>query len=178
MPLDHQRAVARSILQNHLGTGSDGYALGSHPFIGVGYPFLPQPFLRFGQRLWLPVILLLVIRPGALFPVDLVEQGINVVLFRLRLAVCQQVVRVHFAHGDIFHNGVDVTVPLRLIGNNGGRRMDDASGRIPAGIQLDPVGAGELCNAVVPGIVIPDTLLDLLLGDGGVKAKVGHWEPA
>ena len=56
--------------------------------------------------------------------------------------------------------------------------MDDTRGGVPARAQLDAVGAGQLGDADVTGLVACETLLDLLVGHVGIEAEVGVGEIA
>ena len=75
--------------------------------------------------------------------------------------------------GERLEHAEDVGAPLRLVGADGARRVQNARGNHPAGARLQAIGAGEIQNAVVALVPVFQALANLLFGRARLEAHKG-----
>ena len=75
---------------------------------------------------------LLIVRINVLFPVQQGEDVVDVICFFRRAVFVQERFVVNLVITDILIDAVDITVPLRLIGEVRARRVDDSGRCVPA----------------------------------------------
>ena len=85
-----------------------------------------------------------------LLPVELVDQVIEIVVVLLGHVLDQQLPGNAPAFDHRLVHAEDVRAPLGLEGHQRAGGVEHVGGNQPAGARLEPVGLGEVENAVVP----------------------------
>ena len=169
--LDEDAAEGRAVLDHGGLAGIHCQLLGRDVGVGVG-----DPAGGVGLGLHLDKgpaeEVLAVVRVDVPLPVHQRDHVVHGLLVLGQLLV-QHPRRIDLAGDDVLVDRVHVGIPLGLIGQHGGRRVDDARGGVPAGAQLDAIGAGEVGDTGVVVRELRDALADLLLGHVRVEAEVG-----
>ena len=111
-----------------------------------------------------------------LFPVELVDDEIDVLVLVLGHVLDEESPRNFTAFDEVLVHPEDVGAPLRFVGAKRARGVQDAGIDEPAGAGLQLVGLGKLADLVVALVPVRDAVVDLLASGAGLEAHEGVGE--
>ena len=179
--LHADEAVGAGVLDGALGAGIDGEFLGGEELFAVDLA-VDDPAVDValaagvGDGDGLEVVVVLEIWIHVLFPVELVDDEVDVLVLGLGHVFHEEGPRHFAALDEVLIHAEDVGAPLGLVGAEGAGGVENARVDEPAGADLEAVGFGEIEDAVVALVPVADALFDLLLGGAGLEAHEGVGE--
>ena len=111
----------------------------------------------------LQVVVLLEVRVDVLFPVELADDEVEVVVLVLGHVLHQQRPGHVAAFDERLEHAEHVAAPLRLVGAERAGRVQHAGRNQPAGAALEAIGRRQIEDAVVALVPVLQAAADLLL---------------
>lgn len=138
--------VSTVVLDCGGGAGFDGEFLGGEVLEVVDFsvddPFVIEALALFGGD-GFEVVVVLEIRVEVLFPIELVDDEIDLLVLLLRHVLDEEGPRDFAAFDQILIHAEDVGAPLRFVSAEGTGGVKDTGIDEPAGAGLELVGLGE-----------------------------------
>ena len=171
--LDADQAVGTVVGDGALGTRLDSQFLRGEVLelvdLAVDDPLVGVALALDGDDR-LEVVVILEVRVDVLVPVELVHDEVDVLVLGLRHVLDEKGPRYFAAFDEVLVHAEHVGTPLRFIGAERARSVEDARVDEPAGAGLELVGLGEGEDLVVTLVPVGDALADLSLGRTGLEA--------
>lgn len=179
LALDHDGGVGAVILDGGFLAGVDRELLGGEVLevvdLSVDDPFVMVGLVLRGRD-GLEVVIVLEIGVEILFPVDLVDDEIDILMLVLGHVLHEERAGDLASFDEILIHAEDIRSPLWFVGAEGAGGVEDAGIDEPAGAGLEFVGFGELEDFVVALLPVGDAIVDLLSGRAGLEAHEGVGE--
>ncbi len=181
LPWTVDQAVGAAVFDGAFCTGLDRQFLGGEQlFAGnfaVNDPAIHVAFLLgVGDRDGLEVVIVFEIFVGVAFPIELVDEEIEIfVVFRGHV-FHEQRPRNFAAFDERLIHAEHVTAPLRLVSAKRTGRVKNARRNQPASAGFQAIGAAEVENAVVAFVPVFEAAADLGFGRAGLEAHEGVGE--
>ena len=179
LTLHHDQTVGSAIPDGARLAGFHGELLGSEELFAVNLP-VDDPFVVVAVPLpggdGFKVVVVLEAWIEVLLPVELVDDEVDVFMFVLRHVLDEEGPGNFPALHQILVHAENVGAPLRFVGAEGTRRVQDTGVDEPAGSGLQLVGLGEFEDPVVALVPVGDAVVDLLPGGAGFESHEGVGE--